>query len=61
MVTLTRFVGWGEVSLGSSRAAAVDFDDVFGDVDELVDQPLTVHFGQDPSLVVIPVTTEKYY
>lgn len=36
-------------------ASAVDLDDVFGHVDKLVDESLAVHFGQNTSLIVIPV------
>jgi hypothetical protein len=39
-----------------SHAVAVDLDDVadLGHVDKLVDEALTVHLGQDASLVVVP-------
>lgn len=35
-------------------ARTIDFDNVFGYVDELVDEPLAVHFSQNATLVVIP-------
>ncbi len=47
-----------------SHAVAVDLDDVadLGNVDKLVDEALTVHLGQDASLVVVPTkrTTALY-
>lgn len=36
-------------------AGAVDLDDVFRDVYELVDESLAVDFGQDAALVVVPI------
>ena len=39
-----------------SRTRALDLDDVFGHVDELVDETLAVHFGQNTALIVISVT-----
>jgi len=38
----------------SSHAIAVDLHDVLGHIDELVDQPLAIHLGQDAALVVVP-------
>jgi hypothetical protein len=37
---------------------AGDFVDVsnLGNVDKLIDESLTVHFGQNPALVVVPAT-----
>lgn len=35
------------------RQRAVDLDDVLGHVDELVDEPLAVHLGEDAALVVV--------
>lgn len=39
-----------------SHPIAVDFEDVsnLGHIDELIDQPLAVHFGQNAPLIVIP-------
>lgn len=39
----------------SSCTGTIDLDDVFGNVDELIHQPLAVNFGQDSSLIVVPV------
>ena len=42
--------------LSELRAGAVDLDDLadLGDVDELVDQALAVHLGQNASLIIVP-------
>ena len=39
-----------------SHPIAVDFEDIsdLGNINELIDQPLAVHFGQDAPLIVIP-------
>lgn len=37
-----------------SRPRTVDLDDVFGYIDKLVDQALSVHLGEDAALVVVP-------
>jgi len=47
------FLGLMEGMLMSSRTRALDLDDVFGHVDELVDQTLAVDFGQNTALIVI--------
>ena len=47
------FFGGGESP--SSRTRALDLDDVFRHVDELVDETLAVHFGQNTALIVISV------
>jgi len=51
--------GWLRLSiclLCCSDSGALHLHDVsdLGDIDKLVDEPLTVHFGQDAPLVVIP-------
>ena len=38
----------------SSGARTIDFHNVFGYVDKLVDETLAVHFSQDAALVIIP-------
>ena len=45
-----------ELLLSELRAGAVDLDDLadLGDVDELVDQALAVHLGQNASLIIVP-------
>ena len=42
--------------LSKLRAGAVDLDDLadLWDVDELVDQALAVHLGQNASLIIVP-------
>jgi len=39
-----------------SHPIAVDFEDIsnLGNINELINQPLAVHFGQDAPLIVIP-------
>lgn len=37
-----------------SRPRAVDLHNVFGYIDKLVDQTLSIHLGQDATLVVVP-------
>ena len=51
--------GWLRLSiclLCCSDSGALHLNDVsdLGDIDKLVDEPLTVHLGQDAPLVVIP-------
>lgn len=43
-----------------SHPIAVNFEDVsdLGHIDELIDQPLPVHFGQNAPLIVIPAIVE---
>lgn len=40
-------------------ARTIDLDNVFGYIDELVDEPLAVHFSQNAALVVIPVNSRE--
>ena len=46
----------------TSDVVAVHLHDVsdLGDVHKLVDEPLTIHLGKDPSLVVIPGQNRHY-
>lgn len=48
-----RAPGAGVAGVGSLRERAVDLYDVLGYVDELVDEPLPIHLGEDPALVVV--------
>ena len=43
--------------VGESHSIAVDLDNVahFGHVDKLVDESLTVDFGKNSALVIVPV------
>lgn len=43
----------------SSGARTIDFHNVFGYVNKLVDESLAVHLGQDAALVVIPALTMR--
>ena len=54
------FVSFVFVFVSLSGAGAVDFDDLFGYVDELVHQTLAVHLRQDAALVVISVSFSKH-
>lgn len=51
------FLWWQRGKAPDLCSAAVDFDDVFGYIHELVDKALSVHLGEDTSLVVVP---ERY-
>ena len=52
-----------ELLLSELRAGAVDLDDLadLGDVDELVDQALAVHLGQNASLIIVPGDKIGFY
>ncbi len=47
------------LQVGRSRTRAIDFDDIFGHVDKLVDEALSVHFGQYSSLIIVPARHTK--
>lgn len=51
----------GGFRLQTSDVGTVDLDDVsdLWDVDELVDEPLSVHLGEDAALIVVPVESEE--
>ena len=42
-----------------SGARTVDLDDVFGDVNKLVDESLPVNFGQNTALIIVSVTAQR--
>lgn len=42
-----------------SGARTVDLDDVFRDVNKLVDESLSVNFGQNAALVVVSASEEN--
>ncbi len=47
--------------LGATGGAAVDLNDVadLGYVHKLIDEPLTVHLGEDAALIVVPATENQ--
>ena len=47
------------LQVGPSRTRAIDFDDIFGHIDKLVDEALSVHFGQYSSLIIVPARHTK--
>ena len=52
--------GIDKESIYESHPIAVDFEDIsdLGNINELIDQPLAVHFGQDAPLIVIPAQSK---